>query len=244
MPQNNNGCCNMTTNRITSFRELLHFCFLDFKLLIVVFSNQSPTSAKQPVKQHFYHHAAVAADNAECSKVGRNILKKGGSAVDAAIATTLCVGVINMHSTGIGGGGFMMVYDSHKRSAEMIDFRETAPEHSDVDLFKGDPLNGIRGDIFLLCKHQWNTEWYQIDKKRIYPHMWRYHFWLHFVFCPFNYTYICWCMIEKSSDLFWSSVWQSSPIFGYLWKMLGNVRLAFKQFWEIFEKLQNVVGNL
>lgn len=107
----------------------------------------SPTSAKQPVKQHFYQHAAVAADNAECSKVGRNILKKGGSAVDAAIATTLCVGVINMHSTGIGGGGFMMVYDSHKRSAEMIDFRETAPEHSGVDLFKGDPLNGIRGGL-------------------------------------------------------------------------------------------------
>lgn len=91
----------------------------------------------------------MAADNAECSKVGRNILKKGGSAVDAAIATTLCVGVINMHSTGIGGGGFMMVYDSHKRSAEMIDFRETAPEHSGVDLFKGDPLNGIRGNIFI-----------------------------------------------------------------------------------------------
>lgn len=80
--------------------------------------------------------------------MGRNILKKGGSAVDAAIATTLCVGVINMHSTGIGGGGFMMVYDSHKRSAEMIDFRETAPEHSGVNLFKGDPLNGIRGKKF------------------------------------------------------------------------------------------------
>lgn len=43
----------------------------------------------------------------------------------------------------------MMVYDSHKRSAEMIDFRETAPEHSGIDLFKGDPLNGIRGNIFI-----------------------------------------------------------------------------------------------
>lgn len=83
----------------------------------------------------------------ECSKAGRNILRKGGSAVDAAIATTLCVGVINMHSTGIGGGGFMMVYDSHKRSAEVIDFRETAPEKSGVDLFKGDSLNGIRGNV-------------------------------------------------------------------------------------------------
>ena len=89
--------------------------------------------------------------------MGKNILKKGGSAVDAVIAATLCVGVINMHSTGIGGGGFMMVYDSHKRSAEMIDFRETAPGHAGVDMLKGDPLNGIRGKILLhicslLCK--------------------------------------------------------------------------------------------
>ena len=52
-----------------------------------------------------------------------------------------------MHSTGIGGGGFMLVYDSHKRSAEMIDFRETAPEKSGVDVLKGDPMNGIRGNI-------------------------------------------------------------------------------------------------
>lgn len=105
-----------------------------------------------PTKQFAYRHAAVASDNAECSKVGRNILKKGGSAVDAAVATTLCVGVINMHSTGIGGGGFMMVYDSRKRSAEMIDFRETAPERSGVDSLHGDPMNGIRGNIQRILK--------------------------------------------------------------------------------------------
>lgn len=107
----------------------------------------SAVKAKLPNKQHFYQHAAVAADNAECSKIGRNILKKGGSAVDSAIAAILCVGVINLHSTGIGGGGFMMVYDSHKRSAEMIDFRETAPRRAGVDLFKGDPMNGILGGL-------------------------------------------------------------------------------------------------
>ncbi|PFX13221.1 Gamma-glutamyltranspeptidase 1 [Stylophora pistillata] len=107
----------------------------------------SAVKAKLPNKQHFYQHAAVASDNAECSKIGRNILKKGGSAVDSAIAAILCVGVINLHSTGIGGGGFMMVYDSHKRSAEMIDFRETAPERAEVDLFKGNPMNGILGGL-------------------------------------------------------------------------------------------------
>ena len=46
----------------------------------------------------------------------------------------------------------MMVYDSSKRSAEVIDFRETAPEKSGVDLFKGDPLNGIRGNaVCFIC---------------------------------------------------------------------------------------------
>ncbi|CAH3149698.1 unnamed protein product [Porites lobata] len=108
---------------------------------------RSPTKVKLPSKQYGYRHAAVATDNVECSKAGRNILKRGGSAVDAAIAATLCVGVINMHSTGIGGGGFMMVYDSYKKSGEMIDFRETAPEKSDENLFKGNPTNGIRGGL-------------------------------------------------------------------------------------------------
>lgn len=126
---------------ITYWSVSLDSCFLSFP------GKRSPTKVKLPSKQYGYRHAAVATDNVECSKAGRNILKRGGSAVDAAIAATLCVGVINMHSTGIGGGGFMMVYDSYKKSGEMIDFRETAPEKSDENLFKGNPTNGIRGKI-------------------------------------------------------------------------------------------------
>ena len=74
------------------------------------------------------------------------MLKRGGTAVDAAIASMLCVGVINLHSTGIGGGGFMLVYSKRKRQQEMIDFRETAPGNAYADMFHGDAMNGIKGE--------------------------------------------------------------------------------------------------
>ncbi len=57
-----------------------------------------------------FEHAAVAADHYNCSIIGKDILKKGGNAVDAIIAVHHCVEVCNLHSTGLGGGGFMMVY--------------------------------------------------------------------------------------------------------------------------------------
>ncbi|KAF1745193.1 hypothetical protein MXB_5026 [Myxobolus squamalis] len=74
-----------------------------------------------------YQHGAVAADHYKCSEIGKNILKKGGSAMDAAISTHLCVEVINCHSTGLGGGGFMVAYDKKKNKVFAIDFREQLP---------------------------------------------------------------------------------------------------------------------
>ena len=59
-----------------------------------------------------------------------------GSAVDAAIASCLCVGVINKHSSGIGGGGFMLIYQREKIVKDLrnrftaLDFREEAPGRS------------------------------------------------------------------------------------------------------------------
>lgn len=76
----------------------------------------------------FTPHGSVATDSIECSTVGTDILKKGGNAVDAAVAATLCIGVVNPHVTGLGGGGFLIVYDHRmKKVLDVIDFRETAP---------------------------------------------------------------------------------------------------------------------
>ena len=83
-----------------------------------------------------YKQAAVATDAEQCSKVGVEILKKNGSAVDAAIASLLCVGVINFHSTGIGGGGFMVYYNATSKTATVLDYRETAPGRANSSLYE------------------------------------------------------------------------------------------------------------
>lgn len=72
--------------------------------------------------------AVVAADDGRCSEIGLLILEKGGHAVDAAVATALCLGVVSPMSSGIGGGAFMVVRSSSRPGALAIDMRETAPQ--------------------------------------------------------------------------------------------------------------------
>ena len=82
-----------------------------------------------------YSRQAVATDTKKCSEIGNDILNSNGSAVDAAIAAMFCLGVINMHSSGVGGGGVMLVYIRKLKKAKVIDFRETAPAATTSDMF-------------------------------------------------------------------------------------------------------------
>lgn len=93
---------------------------------------------------------AVASEAETCSRIGIEILREGGNAVDAAIAATLCIGVINMFSSGIGGGGFMTIKlpgAEDGRNAWTIDFRETAPTGSNSTMFLKDPKSSIEGGL-------------------------------------------------------------------------------------------------
>ena len=82
-----------------------------------------------------YSRQAVATDTEKCSEIGNDTLNANGSAVDAAIAAMFCLGVINMHSSGVGGGGVMLVYSRKLKKAKVIDFRETAPAATTSDMF-------------------------------------------------------------------------------------------------------------
>jgi gamma-glutamyltranspeptidase/glutathione hydrolase len=80
--------------------------------------------------------AIVAADNPLAADAGLEVLRDGGSAVDAAIATALAVCVVHPSSCGIGGGGFMVIYDQPSRRSYALDYRETAPADVRPDLYE------------------------------------------------------------------------------------------------------------
>ena len=86
----------------------------------------------------------VSTSHPKASKAAKKILAKGGSAIDAAIAAQMVLNVVEMQSSGIGGGGFLMYYDGQKDQIKYYDGREFAPQNlrSNVFLDKdGQPIS-------------------------------------------------------------------------------------------------------
>ncbi len=81
---------------------------------------------------------AVATDDPLASRVGAAVLARGGNAADAAAAAVFALGVVNPTSSGIGGGGFAVVYDASTHTLSTIDFREVAPAALTPDRFVRD----------------------------------------------------------------------------------------------------------
>ena len=86
---------------------------------------------------------AVSSVDRDASQVGRDVLARGGNAMDAAIATAAALGVTEPYSAGIGGGGFLVYYDARTRRVHTIDSRETAPRSFTPTVFTDGDGNAL-----------------------------------------------------------------------------------------------------
>ena len=84
--------------------------------------------------QESYKNGAVVTAHPEASKVGVEILKKGGNAIDASIAVQFALAVVYPNAGNIGGGGFLVYRDS-KGKTDALDYREKAPLKASEDMY-------------------------------------------------------------------------------------------------------------
>ena len=107
-----------------------------FRSVPVVASNRQPVRAK---------HGMVASTNEVASRVGVDILKRGGNAVDAGIAVAFALAVTHPQAGNLGGGGFMMIRLKDGKTTA-IDYREMAPAGATRDVYLDKDGNLIKGE--------------------------------------------------------------------------------------------------
>lgn len=98
---------------------------------------------KEPLRSR---HGVVTAQNQKAADIGARVLRGGGNAVDAAVATAFALGALEPWMSGIGGGGYMLVWDARRRRAQVVDFGMISASKLNVADY---PLaEGTAGDLF------------------------------------------------------------------------------------------------
>ncbi len=82
-------------------------------------------------------HAALATASPYATQIGLDVMKRGGNAIDAAVAVAFALAVAHPQAGNLGGGGFLVYYESATHSVWTLDFRETAPAAATHDMFAG-----------------------------------------------------------------------------------------------------------
>jgi gamma-glutamyltranspeptidase / glutathione hydrolase len=82
-------------------------------------------------------HGMVVAQEKIAARIGADVLKRGGNAIDAAVATGFAMAVTYPRAGNIGGGGFMAIHSAERHEDVAIDYRETAPAATAPDIFLG-----------------------------------------------------------------------------------------------------------
>ncbi|XP_044501690.1 glutathione hydrolase 1-like [Mangifera indica] len=126
--------------------------FLWPSVLFILLFLLAPTSSLDSLHGHPKHrrevivkrHGVVATDDGRCSKIGMNVLRAGGHAVDASVAAALCLGVVSPASSGLGGGAFMLIRLASGKT-QAFDMRETAPMKASENMYVGNASLKISG---------------------------------------------------------------------------------------------------
>ncbi|MBI1310204.1 gamma-glutamyltransferase [bacterium] len=122
-------------------------------------SRSADPSAATPADETVWQHAAVAADHPLASQAGVEVLRRGGNVVDAAVAVGFALSVLRPASSGLGGGGFMVIWDAKQQRAIALDYRERAPLAVSREAYaaaadesrKGGLAVGVPGHVRGLC---------------------------------------------------------------------------------------------
>lgn len=113
---------------------LLKFCAATCSSFLLTISTFVGLSiAKPPFVQG--HSGLVTSAHPDATKVGLEILEKGGNAVDAAVVTAMAISVVEPFSAGIGGGGFLLLRIGDTNQIVALDFRERAPLKANSRLY-------------------------------------------------------------------------------------------------------------
>ncbi len=121
---------------------LTAFLLIQFALYLVFPFHGARAASREPVRGK---HAMVASNHRLASQAGIDVIKRGGNAVDAAIAVALALAVVYPEAGNLGGGGFMLIRFKDGRTTS-IDYREMAPAAATHDIFVDGSGNLIKGE--------------------------------------------------------------------------------------------------
>ncbi|MDD2446319.1 MAG: gamma-glutamyltransferase [Tissierellia bacterium] len=103
---------------------------------------ETPKEPEKPVvnmdRSDTGKNGMLATAKPEASEVGIEIMKNGGNAIDAAVATAFALGVVEPNASGLGGGGFMIIRFAETGEEAFFDFREVAPGNATADMYELD----------------------------------------------------------------------------------------------------------
>ena len=126
-----------------------HRIFGIFAIIALILASCLPATAQEQ-RRAFYtppaadavhavaaEHGMVVAQEKIAAQIGADVLKRGGNAVDAAVATGFAMAVTYPRAGNIGGGGFMVIHSQDRHEDVAIDYRETAPAATTPEIFLG-----------------------------------------------------------------------------------------------------------